>query len=244
MAGFSSGAKARSDAARALRVNAEGTLNIIEAIAATRPDTCVVVPSSADVYGDPGPDPVDEKAPVAPRSAYGVSKAAQELVALTMARVHGVDARVARLFPLVGSGQSDDFVVPAFCRQVVAIAEGRAEAIVRVGNLDVERDIMDVRDGVDGLVALAGMKAPARRAYNVCSGRGTTVRELLGWILAEGGIDPKIVVDPQRVRAGDPRRIVGSPDRLRAETGWQSKRDVREGVRSTYSWVRRSDGLH
>jgi GDP-4-dehydro-6-deoxy-D-mannose reductase len=181
---------------------------------------------------------------VGPRSAYGVSKAAQELVALTMARVHGVDARAARLFPLVGSGQSDDFVVPAFCRQVVAIAEGRAEAIVRVGNLDVERDIMDVRDGVDGLVALAGLKAPVRRVYNVCSGRGTTIRELLGWILAEGGIDPKIVVDPQRVRAGDPRRIVGSPDSLRAETGWKSKRDVREGVRSAYSWVRRSDGLH
>ena len=244
MAGFSSGANARANAARALRVNAEGTLNVLEAVFAASSGARVVIPSSADVYGDPGSAPVGEDAPVTPRSAYGVSKAAQELVALALADVHGLDARAARLFPLVGPGQRDDFVVPAFCRQAAAIADGRAEPVIRVGNLDVERDMMDVRDGVDGLVALAGLAAPERNRYNVCSGRGTTVRELLGWILAEAGIDPKITVDPERVRASDPPRIVGSPERLRAETGWRSKRDVREGVRDAYSWVRRSDALH
>ncbi|MFV1985923.1 MAG: NAD-dependent epimerase/dehydratase family protein [Gemmatimonadota bacterium] len=244
MAGFSSGANARANAARALRVNAEGTLNVLEAVFAAKSSARVVVPSSADVYGDPGPDPAGEDAPVAPRSVYGVSKAAQELVALALADVHGLDVRAARLFPLVGPGQRDDFVVPAFCRQATAIAEGRAEPVMRVGNLDVERDIMDVRDGVDGLVALAGLDAPDRRTYNVCSGRGVTVRELLGWILAEAGIDPKIMVDPERVRAADPQRIVGSPERLWAEAGWRSKRDVREGVRDTYRWVGRSDALH
>lgn len=244
LAGFSSGGKARAQPAQALRTNAEGTLNVVEAVFDAAPRARVVVPSSADVYGNPGVDPIDEATPVAPASVYGVSKAAQELVATALGGARGVDVRVARLFPLVGPGQADAFVVPSFCRQAAEIAAGRAEAVMRVGNLDVQRDFTDVRDGVTGLMALAGLRAPVHRTYNLCSGHGTAVREVLGWILEEAGIEPRIVVDPGRVRAADPSRIVGSSARLRAESGWESSRNVREGVRDTYSWVRRSGGIH
>ena len=237
LAGFSSGGKARARAGEALRTNAEGTLNVIESVAAAAPGCRVIVPGSAHVYGDPGPDPVGEDAPVAPGSAYGVSKAAQELVALTLGAARRVDVRVARLFPLIGPGQADAFVVPSFCRQAAEIASGRASPALDVGNLDVERDFVHVLDGVAALLAIATPDRPSYRTYNVCSGVGTSIRTVLSWVLAEAGIDPEIRVDPDRVRGDDPPRIVGSAERLQEAAGWTCSRDVREGVRDTYSWV-------
>lgn len=237
LAGFSSGARARGRAAEALRTNAEGTLNVLDAVADAAPGCRVVVPGSADVYGDPGPDPVDENAPVAPRSPYGVSKAAQELVGLTLGAAVGLDVRVARLFPMTGPGQADVFVVPGFCRQAAAIATRRSEPLIEVGNLEVERDFIHVGDGVDALLALASLASPPHRIYNVCSGEGIAIRTVLSWILAEAGIDPEIRVDRARLRPDDPPRVVGSAGRLRSATGWTCRREVREGVRETYSWV-------
>ena len=243
LAGFSSGAAARDRAAEALRTNAEGTLNVLESVARTgAAGVRVVVAGSADAYGDPGPDALDEDTPVSPVSAYGASKAAQELVALAVASTRDLDVRVARMFPLIGPGQSDAFAVPAFCRQAAAIAAREAEPVLRVGNLDVERDFLDVRDGAAALTALGDLDRPGRRAYNVCSGRATSLRTLLAWILEAAGIDPEIEVDPDRVRPSDPPRIVGSARRLRAATGWEPVREVREGVREAYSWVQRSQG--
>jgi nucleoside-diphosphate-sugar epimerase len=88
------------------------------------------------------------------------------------------------------------------------------------------------------------LETPEQTTYNVCSGKGTSIREMLDWILEEAGIGPAITVDPERMRDGDPPRIVGSPNRLRHETGWEASRNVRDGVRDTYSWVRRSGNIH
>jgi len=238
LAGFSSGAQAGARATEALRVNAQGTLHLLEALAETAdPDATVVVAGSADVYEPRSDSPIEEDTPLGPASPYGASKAAQELVALAVGRSAGMDVRVARLFPLVGPGQAETFVVPSFCRQAARIAEGGAEPLLRVGNLDVERDFTDVRDGASALVALADLDAPRHRTYNVCSGEGVRIGTLLQWVLEEAGIDPRVEPDPERVRPGEPRRVVGSPARLRAETGWRTERDVRGAVADTYRWV-------
>lgn len=238
LAGFSSGARAETRATEALRVNAQGTLNLLEALAeSAEPPPTVVVAGSADVYEIGSPAPLDEETPLGPRTPYGASKAAQEIVALAVGRSADMDVRVARLFPLVGPGQAETFVVPSFSRQAARIAEGSADPVMRVGNLDVERDLTDVRDGADALVRIAELDAPRHRTYNVCSGEGVRIGDALRWILVEAGIDPTVETDPERVRPGEPRRVVGSSGRLRAETGWRVERDVREAVADTYRWV-------
>lgn len=238
LAGFSSAARAATRATEALRVNAQGTLHALEALGETvDPGPTIVVAGSADVYEIRSEEPLDEETPLGPSSPYGASKAAQELLALAMARSAGLDVRVARLFPLVGPGQAESFVVPSFSRQAARIARGDAPPVLRVGNLDVERDFTDVRDGARALVALAELEGPSRRTYNVCSGEGVRIADVLAWILAEAGIDPAVETDPDRVRPAERGRIVGSPARIRAETGWRVERDVRQAVADTYRWV-------
>ena len=119
-------------------------------------------------------------------------------------------------------------------------AAGDVEQVLRVGNLNVERDFMHVADGCAALVTLGSTPSLARDVYNVCSGRGTSLGEILGWITEIAGIRPQIEVEANRVRSADPARIVGSSINLQNETTWSPVRDVREGVEETYSWVRRS----
>jgi len=240
LAGFSSGAKARERSAQALRANAEGTLNVSEGAAVEARAARLIVTGSADVYGDPGLDPVDEGTDVRPITPYGLSKAAQELVAHSVGDAQGTDVLVARMFPLVGPGQDGAFVIPSFCRQALRIVHRQEDPALRVGTLDVVRDFTDVRDGARALAMLGTLDTPRHRTYNVCSGTGRSIRSLLNWIIETAGIDPEIVVDPARVRAKDPLRIVGSSARLCAETGWQPGLDVRDAVCETYRWVQQS----
>ena len=75
-------------------------------------------------------------------------------------------------------------------------------------------------------------------AYNVASGRGVRVGEILDWIVDEAGVDVEIEVSPDRVRPGESPKLVGDPSRLREDTDWQPERDVEESIRETYRWTR------
>lgn len=240
LAGFSSGALARQQAATAMRVNAGGTVNLCEAILSVREefpefDPRVLVLGSGDAYGDAagGEGLLTEGMQLRPVGVFGLSKACQELTAHTYRRSAGVRTVVARGFNLVGPGQQAHFVVPDFCMQVAAVAREERPPRVRVGNLDVERDFTDVRDGVRAFAAIMDLETPDS-AYNVCSGRATSVRTVLGWILDEAGIDVEVEVAPERVRREEPDRMVGDPSLLREETGWEPRQDVEETVRAVY----------
>lgn len=243
LAGFASGGRARFHAAEAMEVNAGGTVNLCEAILSVRGDFSdfdprVLVMGAADAYGNAGRsgERLTEDLSLRPMSPYGMSKAAQEIVAHTYRRAHGLDTVVARGFNLVGPGQETAFVVPDFCEQAARIADGESEPVLKVGNLDAVRDFTDVRDGAEAYRMIVEADSP-ERAYNVCSGIGRPIRDLLGWILDEAGIDPEIRVEDERLRSGEVARLVGDPSRLRELTGWEPSRKVEESVREVYRWM-------
>lgn len=250
LAGFASGALARERAAQALEVNAGGTVNLCEAVWALHEefpdfDPRILVMGSGDAYGDAAREdvPLQEHMRLRPVSAYGLSKAAQELAAHTYRRSRGMRMLVVRSFNLIGPGQAPHFVVPDFCTQVAEMACGRQrERVLHVGNLDVERDFTDVRDGVRAFRMVMELEEPAA-AYNVASGRAVPIRRILEWILDEAGLEPEIVSDAERRRSGEVRRIRGDATHLQTDTGWRSERDIESSVREVYRWIaKRYDG--
>ena len=244
LAGYSSRADARARPADALRVNGEGTLHVVEAAARARPRVqTVVVAGSADAYGCPDGQPVEERTPLRPASIYGATKAAQDVIARGAGRALGVRVIVARLFPLIGPGQRAGFALPSFCRRALAIRAGVAAPRLAVGNLDVTRDFMDARDGVRAVAALADFNGSAHGAYNVCSGIGTPVRRLLEWVIEAAGIEPEVVSDPELVRPGEPEAVIGDAQRLRRATGWRPERCLRGCVGETFDWVAAHEGI-
>ena len=245
LAGFASGALARENAALSLNVNAGGTVNLFEAVMSVRDDSPefdprILVMGSGDAYGDAARDgvPLSEEMPLRPVSPYGLSKAAQELAAHTYRRAHDMRILVLRSFNLVGPGQGLNFVVPDFCSQVSEIVSGHRNGEVFVGNLDVERDFTDVRDGVQALRRVMELEHPMA-AYNVASGQPISIRRILDWILDEAGIEPEIHVESSRLRDNEVNRIQGDSSRLRADTDWVPERSIETSVREIYRWTAR-----
>jgi GDP-6-deoxy-D-talose 4-dehydrogenase len=189
------------------RVNALGTANLLDALAATGHRPRVVVASSAAVYAPPVEDRIAETHPTAPGGHYGMSKLLAERLALD--HPSGLRIVIARPFNYTGPGQSIDFVIP----KLIAHYARRAPSIA-LGN-DVEREFNDVHDVAAAYLLLAEAGEPGG-IYNLCSGRGHALGAVLEALGDATLHRPGIVVDPALIRANEAKRIVGDPGRLQA----------------------------
>jgi GDP-4-dehydro-6-deoxy-D-mannose reductase len=220
-AGLPQVAESWTDTAAPLSVNVLGTHRLIEALRVNRVACRVLVTGSAHVYA-PSPAPLREDDPLAPASPYAVSKLAQEQLALRAAREDGVDVIVTRSFNHTGARQSASFVAPGIARQIASIERGFQEAVIRVGNLDAVRDIMDVRDTVRAYAALLDGGTPGF-VYNVASGVGRSIREVLDALVSRARVAVRVESDPARMRPSDIPTLVGDSTRLRQATGWEPR---------------------
>lgn len=232
LAAVASARDASRDPERALRTNVGGTIAVTEAARTIRPTPGILVVSSAAVYAMPeaSDPPLHEGAPLAPRDAYGLLKLAQESVAMAAARRDELPMVVARPFNHVGPGQPPTTAVASFANAIAAVRRGESDE-VSVGNLDVERDIGDVRDFAVAyrlmLEALAaGRIGRSLAVLNIATGRGVSLRWVLGELSRLAGVEPRIVVDHALVRADDPERQVGDASLLRSTVDWRPRREL------------------
>ncbi len=202
-------------------VNAVGTLNLCTAAATLDGPPRILLVSSSEVYGSVGPadQPISEDQPFAPVTPYAASKASAEMMALQAGLGSGLDVVRARAFNHTGPGQRTGFVVPDLASQVAKAARGELDRIA-TGNLEVSRDITDVRDVVRAYRLLL-LRGEAGAAYNVCRGEAVLISELLRTLMKIAGTDIPVWVDPARARPADVPIQVGDPTRIRALTGWQ-----------------------
>ena len=205
-------------------INAIGTLNLLQALAAHRFDGRLIYASSGDVYGRVPEDalPVDEQRVPEPRSPYAASKIAAEQICLQWGRTEALDAIIARPFNHVGPGQDARFVLPALARQVVEIERGRQPPVIEAGDIDTTRDFTDVRDVVAAYAAMFRAGIPGN-TYLVASGRERRVRDLLRDMCGLAGVDATIHQDPAKLRPAEQRRMVASAALLTSDTGWQPR---------------------
>ena len=162
--------------------------------------------------------PMTETHPVAPSSPYALSKLAQEQLGVRAVREDGVDVIVTRSFNHTGPRQSADFAAPGMARQVALVERGALEA-VKVGNLDAQRDLTDVRDTVRAYALLMNAGTPGE-VYNVSSDVARPIRAVLDGLRARARTDVPVETDPDRVRSQDVSVLLGDSTRLRAATGW------------------------
>jgi len=224
------------DPARALRVNVFGTHNLIEAARDAGLSCGVLVTGSAEIYR-PSVAALCEDDPIGPTNPYGVSKLAQELTAADAA----LPTWLVRPFKHAGPRQSAAYVTSAFAQQIAEIEAARREPVVRVGNLDAQRDITDVRDTVRAYQAIAEAGRP-RQPYNVCSGRAYSMRSLLDILLSLARVKVRVELDPARLRPSDNPVIVGSHARLTADTGWTPVIPIEETLVDLLDYWRRASG--
>jgi GDP-4-dehydro-6-deoxy-D-mannose reductase len=202
-------------------VNATGTLRVLEALRARGAPTRLLLTSSAEVYGSvgEGDQPISEGMPLRPVTPYGASKAAAEMLGIQYALAGLVEVVIARSFNHVGPGQDERFVLASFARQLARMRRGSEDPVLRVGNLDVFRDFLDVRDGVRGYVAMME-HGRSGDAYNVCSGSAVSLDEVVRTMVELSGTGASVEVDAGRVRPVDIRTLRGDSSRLRG-LGWE-----------------------
>ena len=219
-------------------LNIQCQLNLLEALRRWQPTCRTLVVSSNEIYGlvTPGDLPIDEETPFRPNSPYGVSKIAQDMMALQYFNSHKMPIIRARSFNHLGPGQADDFAASAFARQIAEIECSRREPVVRVGNLDAERDFTDVRDVVRAYWLLM-QHGEAGLCYNVGSGTPHSIRWLLDTLLALSPAQINVEIDPTRLRPSDVPRSYCDNRRLRQATGWQPEIDLRTALQDLLeSW--------
>ncbi len=223
LAGLADVPASDADPLRAFRINALGAVNLLAAVAACDRPCRIVLVSSASVYGPLTADmiPVREHAPIRPISPYGASKAAAELMARQWGRP-GMEVVCVRPFNHAGPGQQPGFFCPDVARQLVAIERGRQAPTIAVGNLDAVRDFSDVRDMVAGYLA-AWEHGRNGAIYNICSGVGRSVREVMDTLIELSGLQVRVEVAADRMRSIDISTVVGSADALRAVSGWEPR---------------------
>lgn len=200
---------AHEDADAIYRTNIVATRNLLEALAAAphRP-RAVLLASSANIYGNAEVEPITEDTPPAPTNDYSVSKLAMEHMAhLWQDRL---PITIVRPFNYTGVGQAERFLVP----KIVTHFQRRA-ASIELGNLDVERDFSDVRMVASCYTRLLELDT-AGQTFNLCSGIGTSLLEMIAMLEQATGHKMEIKVNPTFVRTNEVKRLVGSNARLAA----------------------------
>lgn len=194
------------------QVNLIGTRNLLNALAqlANKPQ-CVLLASSANIYGNSIEGVIDETVLPSPANDYGVSKLAMEYMAkLWMDKLPIV---ITRPFNYTGVGHDARFVIP----KLVEHFARRAESI-ELGNLDVEREFNDVRTVGEIYFRLLKQGEPGQ-TYNICSGRPVSLKSVINALKQITGHDMEVKVNPAFVRVHEVRRLCGSPAKLEACIG-------------------------
>ncbi len=196
-------------------------LNVVESVRALGLRTRILSVGSSEEYGNiPNREvPIREEHPLAPASPYAVARVSQEQLSSLYANGFGLDVVMTRSFNQIGPGQRTDFVVPSFLAQLKKGKDAGQKVVrVQVGDLSIVRDFLDVRDAVAAYLLLID-RGVSGEVYNICSGIGRTLDEVLGIVAGTVGIEVEACVDPQRIRPADNKVILGSNEKMR-QLGW------------------------
>lgn len=215
-----------SDTEQVFNTNFLGTINLYKAVLEQKKvdssyDPKILYVSSAEVYGKTStPEKINEDCPFFPVNFYAVSKVAGDRLSYQISQTEGLNIVIARPFNHTGPGQQKGFFVPDMVSQIVEIENDPSRDTIKVGNTDTVRDLSDVRDIVRAYKLLIESDTKRGEAYNICSGQGQEIKNILEKLLSFAKKDIKIEVDQSRFYPVDIKVAVGDNIKLKTLTGW------------------------
>lgn len=238
LAGWADVGGSWKDPRTVLRVNGEGTLNVLEACRAASVGRVLAV-ASADVYGvvTEAELPLDERAPLRPTSPYAASKLAADALAQQAFLGHGLGVIRVRPFNHLGPGQAEQFVASALAARIARAERDDVDHVV-VGNLEARRDFTDVRDIVRAYRLLVEQGTPGE-VYNVCSGRDLAIQDLADLLVGLATRPIELRPDPELMRPADLPVLRGNASKLAAATGWAPEIPIEQTVADLLDDMRR-----
>jgi GDP-4-dehydro-6-deoxy-D-mannose reductase len=212
------------DPAATLQNNILAHLHLFQAVIEQQWECRILAVGSNEVYGMIRPEdlPIDEATPFRPANPYGVSKVAQDMLALQYHMSHHLDVVRVRPFNHIGPRQDERFVAASFAQQIAHIEHDLQPPVIRVGNLSAQRDFTDVRDMVRAYM-LAVEHGEAGQVYNLGSGTPTSIQSLLDKLLANSNVQVDVQPDPARMRPSNVPVVVCNAALFRERTGWEPR---------------------
>lgn len=218
--------------------NVIGTIHLLEAVRKVNDQIKVITVGSSEEYGKI-PDnlsKVSEETRLNPVSPYGISKCAISMLVNLYYKSYGLHVIHARPFNHIGPGQSLGFVTTDFAFQIAKINKGRTkDPIIRIGNLKSARDFTDVRDIVEAYYHIACL-GKTGEIYNVCTGQGVYIQDILETLISFSNKKIELVVDPSKIRVADIPRLVGDSEKLFTLTGWKPRRELEDTLSDIYDY--------
>jgi len=214
--------------------NINTTLNLLKIIYESKLNTKVVLASTSEVYKTSEKE-LTEDSSFEPRNPYAISKIIVDYFSKNISKDFKMNVTLLRLFNHSGPGQIDNFVLSSFSRQLAEIKLGLREPVIKVGNLDVYRDFIDVRDVVRAYEMVSN-EISYGEVYNVCSGYSYKIRELLDKLIEISGLEVKVEIDKSRVRKSDIPKFVGSYHKINNDFGWSPEIKIERTLEDMYLW--------
>jgi len=233
LAAYSSVAKSWEAPIESFLNNTNIFLNIIEIIRKNNIKCRFLSVGSSEEYGNVSPDfvPINETLPLNPVSPYAVARVSQEMLSKCYVSSYNLDIILTRSFNHIGPRQRDIFVIPSFVKQILEkIKSGQINNIcLSTGDISIIRDFLDVRDVVKAYYMLLE-KGVSGELYNICSGAGYSIKEIINMLCDKLKINISLEVDKNKIRPGDNKIIIGDNSKIKKITGWKPEISIKESL--------------
>jgi GDP-4-dehydro-6-deoxy-D-mannose reductase len=216
-------------------------LNIVEIIRTNNIKCRVLSIGSSEEYGNLKNCniPLKETDALNPISPYAIARVAQEMLSKCYASSYKVEIVLTRSFNHIGQRQRDAFVIPSFIKQFMECKlKGMQNVTLYTGDISIIRDFIDVRDVVSAYFELLE-KGVSGEVYNICTGIGYSLEDIIIMIADLMNISFKTITDPEKLRPNDNKIIIGDNSKIKTAIGWFPRYTLNESLKELIAYWER-----
>lgn len=220
-----------------LKTNVMGTFYLFDSIRQAKLNPVIEVVGSSSIYGPRTKEemPMHEDAEFRPTSMYAMSKVSEDMLGYFYCKGYGMNVIRVRPFNMTGPRKLYD-ACSDFSREVIEVEKG-IKKVAEVGNLDTIRDFTDGRDAANGLWLLSE-KGVSGEIYNLCSGKGRMMKDILTTLIRLSGKKMEYRIMPEKQRPTDDPIYVGDNSKL-LKLGWKLEIPVEKMLGDMLDWWRK-----